>query len=62
MFCKEKSWISTVECQFNFSYYQSLSSSNFQLCLLERQVTLNPVMKSGKAGLFYNHLCISLIH
>ena len=37
-FLDEKSWFSTWECQFSFCLHRSLSSSNFQQCLLETQV------------------------
>ena len=37
-FKEEKSWFSTLECQFSFCFHQSLSSSNLRLCLLETQV------------------------
>ena len=37
-FQEEKSWFSTLECQFSFCFHWSPSSSSLQLCLLETQV------------------------
>ena len=37
-FHEEKSWFSTLECQFSFCFHWSPSSSSLQLCLLETQV------------------------
>ena len=37
-YCEEKSWFTTMERQFSFSFHWSPSISNFLLCLLETQV------------------------
>ena len=37
----EKSWFSTIKCQFSFCFHQSLSSSTFWQCLLSTRPALS---------------------